>query len=233
MVNHCRLNTVLYFPNCPRQPKTASGIRKDAELTLIADTMTIQIINRSYLLDGDQDQQGEHGPRRGRGRALPRGRGRPGPPGSSRGVHGQRVDSGRGIPLSFSQALPRPAPASPSSPCDFTGAGAFLEQSKMDHRRRPPAFLQAPREEMFAQTLSTLCAESIWMGLEPPTDDSPGFPIGGGSSPAPAPLTPTPTPKAGRFFPDLAPSQLHSRDFLSRGPPRRKSQGLGVRGFHS
>lgn len=45
MVNHCRLNTVLYFPNCPRQPKTASGIRKDAELTLIADTMTIQIIN--------------------------------------------------------------------------------------------------------------------------------------------------------------------------------------------
>lgn len=43
----------------------------------------------------------------------------------------------------------------------------------------------------------------------------------------PRPSTPTPTPKAGRFFPDLAPSQLRSRDFLGRGPPRRKSQGGG------
>lgn len=143
MVNHYRLNTVLYFPNCLREPDTASRIRKDAELTLTASTMTIQIINRSYLLDGDQQQQGEHGPRRGRGRALLGGRGRPGPLGSG-GVHGQRADSGRGSPFPSpgrcpTRCRPRlspPPPATSQAPAPFSNSPRCTTGGLLRHSSR-------------------------------------------------------------------------------------------------
>lgn len=133
-VSRCfRLNV---FPNCLPEPHTASRIGKDTKVVLTAIIVTITVRTRSYLLDEDQEQQAED-----RGRALPGGGERPGPPGNG-GAHGQRVDSRWGTPLPSPGR--HPARCRPPLPCrDFTSAGTLLERSEMYHRRPPAAFFPA------------------------------------------------------------------------------------------
>lgn len=107
--------------------------------------------NGSYLLDGNQKQQGQEGPRRGPESPLPRGGGRPGPPGG-RDARGHCVGSGQGshsptpgpCPPRFRPHLPRRA---------VTSAGTLLERSKMYHRRPPLAFLFLRRENVCTNPL--------------------------------------------------------------------------------
>ena len=156
VVSRCfRLNV---FPNCLPEPHTASRIGKDTKVVLTAIIVTITVRTRSYLLDEDQEQQAED-----RGRALPGGGERPGPPGNG-GAHGQRVDCRWGTPLPSPGR--RPARCRPPLPCrDFTSAGTLLERSEMYHRRPPAAFFPARGGwGMFAQTQ---CAHAGRRASEP------------------------------------------------------------------
>lgn len=168
VVSRCfRLNV---FPNCLPEPHTASRIGKDTKVVLTAIIVTITVRTRSYLLDEDQEEQAED-----RGRALPGGGERPGPPGNG-GAHGQRVDSRWGTPLPSPGR--RPARCRPPLPCrDFTSAGTLLERSEMYHRRPPAAFFPARGGgggNVCTNPVRARGEESLRTGLEPPTESA-GF----------------------------------------------------------
>lgn len=127
----------------------------------IANIMAITIlvtINCSYLLDGNQQQQGMEGPHGGPQGMFAVAGERPGPQGS-RGGGGQHVGSRQRPPLPPPGCCP--ARFRPHLPrCIFTSVGTSLRPSKMYHGRPCLAFLCVQRGSV-CTVLSTLLTECL------------------------------------------------------------------------
>lgn len=129
-------------------------LKKNQEIQLII----IIIMNCSYLLDGNQQDQSEEGPPRGPERALPVEGERTGPPGG-RDAHWQLGDARQKSRASS----PRPCPARSQLHLPRAPSQVGVHLSSRPRCTAGSLLLHSSwsREEMFAQILSTLRRECL------------------------------------------------------------------------